>query len=74
MIYIINGVEFDSDEVVEHLTAFNILYVCKSITEKTGCPLSVARDYYYEMLKDHGIEESQRVKEIRSYLIAEYED
>lgn len=74
MLYTINGVEFDSDEVLEYLRAFNILHVCKSITEKTGCPLSMARDYYYQMLKDNGIEESEQVKEIRSYLMAEYEE
>ena len=74
MIYNINGIEFDSNEILECLAAFNILQVCKSITEKTGCPLSLARDYYYQMLHDSGIEEPNQVTEIRSYLMAEYDE
>ena len=74
MLYHINETDFDSDEIAEYLAAFDILQACKIITEKTGCPLSLARDYYDQMLHDSGIEEPDQVKKIKSYLMAEYDE
>jgi len=74
MHYKINEIEFDSNEVIEYLTALDLLHVCKSIVEKTGCSLTLARDYYYQMLNDNGIEEPEHIKELRNYLMSEYEE